>query len=188
MFSDQAIQAALIKSGVRDGSNGAVLVGGSEGVTHAEFYMHATLDGDATQKAGRPIYKEAPYVKLWAEGSRDAASHIVEAADRKAYPAEWAAFEQLRANPLHSVTHLPGFSAVHFRYCDDADLYTIEALVAADVQPELRELQIMGRRWLALLKPEQPTADVAPKKRGGRKPGSKNRPKVAPEPANGLVA
>lgn len=177
MFSDQAIQNALQRSGVRDGTNGAVLVGGSGGITHAKFYMHATLDGDATQREGRPIYREAPYVKLWAEGSKDTADHIVTAEDRKAYPQEWLEFEQNRASPTHSVTHLPGFSAVHFRYCDDAEIFTIEALVAADVQPELKPLQEMGRRWLSLLAPE--TVAAPPKKRGGRKPGSKNRPKVS---------
>lgn len=181
MFSDQAIQQALMKAGVRDGTNGAVLVGGSGGVTHGVFYMHATLDAEATEKAGRRIYREAPYIKLWAEGSKDQADHIADAADRKEYPQEWAAFEAQRANPTHSVTHLPGFSAVHFRYCDDAEIYTIEDLVQCDVQPELKELQAMGVRWLSLLQPEA----VAVKKRGGRKLGSKNKPKVK---ADGIVA
>jgi len=179
MFSDQTIQAALQRAGSRDGTNGAALVGGSGGITHAQFYMHATIDREATDKAGHTVYKEAPYIKLWADGATDSASHIASAQDRKDYPQEWAAFEQQRANPQHSVTHLPGFSAVHFRYCDDAEIYTIEALVAADVQPELKGLQAMATRWLALLSPGE-----APR-RGGRKPGSKNKPKVK---ADGIVA
>lgn len=181
MFTDQAIQNALIQSGSRDGTNGAAIVGGSGGVTHAHFYMHATLDAEASEKAGRKIYREAPYVKLWAEGSKDTADHIVTEADRREHPQAWAAFEQSREKPQHSVTHLPGFSAVHFRYCEDAEIFTIEALVAAEVQPELMPLQAMGRRWLALLQPE---SAVVPK-RGGRKPGSKNKPKVK---ADGIVA
>ena len=140
--------------------------------------LHATVDGDATQKAGRTIYKEAPYIKLWAEGSTDAASHIATAQDRKDYPQEWAAFEQQRANPQHSVMHLPGFSAMYFRYCEDAELFTIEALVAAEVNPELKALQDMGRRWLELLKPEARPEIVPPRKRGGRVKGSKNKPKA----------
>jgi len=175
VFSDQAIQNALLQQGIRDGSNGAVLVGGSNGVTHGKFYMHATLDPEASEREGRKIYREAPYIKLWADGSKDQADHIATAEDRKAYPQEWAAFEQQRAHPQHSVTHLPGFSAVHFRYCDDAEIFTIEALVAADVQPEMKALQEMGKRWLSLLAPE---TTEAPKKRGGRVKGSKNKPKV----------
>lgn len=175
MFSDQQILQAAQQNGARGGGDFAVVLGGSGGITHAQFYMHATLDVEASEKAGRRIYREAPYVKLWAEGSRDQADHIADAADRKAYPQEWAAFEQQRQHPLHSVTHLPGFSAVHFLYCEDAEIFTIEALVAAEVQPEMKALQEMGRRWLSLL---QPVADQ-PKKRGGRVKGSKNKPKVS---------
>jgi len=178
MFSDQTIQNALQRAGSRDGTNGAVVVGGSGGITNGQFYMHATLDTAATEREGRTIYKEAPYIKLWAEGSIDAASHIANPQDRKDYPQEWAAFEQQRASPQHSVTHLPGFSAMYFRYCEDAELYTIEALVAADVHPELKTLQEMGRRWLSLLKPE---SAEPPKRKGGRVKGSKNKPKAKPD-------
>jgi hypothetical protein len=178
MLSDQAIQNALMQNGVRDGTNGAAVVGGG-GDTKAVFYMHATLDGDATQAAGRKIYREAPYIKLWADGCTESASHIAKDVDRRAYPQEWATFEQNRSKPQHSVTHLPGFSAVHFRYCEDAEIFTIEALVATDVQPELKELQETAKRWLSLLRPE-----ATPKTKGWPK-GKPRGKKVKPD---GLVA
>ena len=177
-LSESDIQQALIANGTPDGTNGAGIIGTQKRVI-ARFFMHATKDGDASLKEGRTIYREVPYVEVRAEGSKDSVSHEVEAEDRKLFPQEWAQFEAQRRNPMHSVMALPGFTACHFRYCEDAEIYTIEALAEANVQPELETLKSMAVRWLAMLHGEEP------KKRGGRKPGSKNKPKVK---ADGVVA
>lgn len=172
-LSESDIQQALIANGTPDGTNGAGIIGTQKRVV-ARFFMHATKDGDASMAAGRTIYREVPYVEVRADGAKDSVSHEVEVEDRKLFPQEWAQFEEQRRNPVHSVMALPGFTASAFRYCDDAEIYTIEALATANVQPELQALKAMAVRWLAMLHGSEP---VAPK-RGGRKPGSKNKPKV----------
>lgn len=162
------------------GTNGAGLVGGSGGKTNARFYWHASKDGKASTDAGRTIYREAVFIMLWAEGATDSASHEAGDEDKRAFPREWAEFQEQQKTPVHPVQYLPGFTACHRRYCEDAQLFTVEALVEAEVQPELSDLQDMGRRWLALLKPQE-AAEKAWSGRG-RKPGSRNRPKAPPLP------
>ena len=172
-LSESDVQQALAANGPPDGTNGAGLISSQKRVV-ARFYMHATPDGDASVATGRTIYREVPYVEVRADGAKDSVSHEVEVEDRKTFPQEWAQFEAQRKNPVHSVMALPGFTAATFRYCDDAEIYTIEALAEATVQPELVSLKSMAVRWLAMLNGTEPTAP----KRGGRKPGSKNKPKV----------
>lgn len=171
-LQENDIQAALAANGTPDGTNGAGLVGTAKR-TMARFYMHATKDGDETLAKGRTIYKETPFVEMWADGATDKASHPVTPDDRKAYPQEWAEFQRQLTDPVHSAAALPGFTASMRRYLEDAELFTIEALAKADVQPELEALKATAVKWLAMAKGED-----APVWNGkGRKPGSKNRPK-----------
>ncbi len=173
-YTDADIQAALVAAGTPDGKNGAGIIGaGTKMPVKARFYMHATIDGDATQKNGRNIYREVPYVEirpLGEDGRLESMSRIVTDAERREFPQEWAAFERQRTTPMHSVMALPGFNACAFRYCDDAQLFTIEALSVADVQPELEALKAEAVRWMEFAYPKP--------KKAGRPPGSRNKPKV----------
>lgn len=179
-LAENDIQAALAANGTPDGTNGAGLVGTAKR-TMARFYMHATKDGDESLVKGRTIYKETPFVEMWAEGATDKASHAVTSDDRKAYPQEWAEFQRQLVDPVHSAAALPGFTASMRRYLEDAELFTIEGLATADVQPELESLKATAIKWLAMAKGD----DAPVTKRGGRKLGSKNKPKVS---ADGQVA
>lgn len=154
-LNDSDIQRVLAENGAPDGTNGAGLLGTSKR-TMARFYMHATKDGDESLRLGRTIYKEAPFVEMWAEGSKDTASHPVDAGDIRAYPQEWAEFQRQRTDPVHSVMALPTFSACMRRYCEDAEIFTIEKLAASEVQPELAELKAMAHRWLEMANGKPP--------------------------------
>lgn len=59
---------------------------------HAEFYLHAVLDIDASKQEGRRIYHDATYIKIKAQGAKDFVSRKATEEDKRIYAKEYAAF------------------------------------------------------------------------------------------------
>lgn len=174
-MDDSAIQAALDKAGRSDGTNGEGIIERKVKVV-AWFYPWAVRDDIASQKAGRTIYKDADYVARRAQGDVDYMSGPVTVEMIKAYPQEWAAYQAALSNPKVTIKALPGLKPSTLKYCEDAELFTIQDLAEAEnVQPELDAARALARRWLTVANSVE-TPVVA--KRRGRIPGSKNKPKT----------
>jgi hypothetical protein len=148
----------------------------------AWFYRHPVRDDVASQREGRTIYHDTDYVFCKCKGDTDGMSSPVTPAHIEQFPQEWALFVAWKAAPESGIRCLPGVARTPsiLRYCEDAGFRTIEQLAAADkVQPELEEAQAVAKAWVSLSLIENPVMQaIAPKKRGGRKPGSRNKPKV----------
>lgn len=144
------------------------------------FTPCAERDDVASQREGRNIYKDVVYMGRRNVGDKDYITTPATMQHFQEHPQEWAAYQAMAASPKTSMLHLPGvdWHPAILRYCEDARLFTIEDLAAADVQPELEAAREVARRWVAMAS-EKGTETVA-KKRGGRVKGSKNKPKVVP--------
>lgn len=59
-----------------------------------EFYWKDKLNPQATEKAGRPIYRQAPYIHIMIPGDKTTDVHRpVREADKARFPQPWALFE-----------------------------------------------------------------------------------------------
>lgn len=146
----------------------------------AWFYPHATRDEVASQREGRPIFHDTDYVMCKCRGDTDGISSPVTPEHIRKFPAEWAQYNEWRKSAESSVKCLPGIARTPsiVKYCEVAGIRTIEQLAAAEkVQPELEAARLTARAWVSLGMAEDHPVEAV-KKRGGRKPGSKNRPKV----------
>jgi hypothetical protein len=145
------------------------------------FYPWAVKDELASKKAGRTIYHDAPYCARRAIGDKDYMSGPATPALIAENPAEWTEYNRRMTQPKTSIRFLPG-AETHpsiLKYCEDAGLMAIEDLASAPhTQPELKDAQALAQRWVEMAKGVV-TPTAVPVKRGGRKPGSKNKPKVA---------
>jgi len=156
-------------------SRGAGIIETRKQVT-AWFYLHATRDDVASQRAGRTIYVDVPYFQSKGKGDTDYVSGPAKAENVGDFPKEWAEFQARLADTRTSVMALPMMRPSIRKMLEDAKIETIEDLAVAQVQPELQEHQKLAQLWLKLAseatkKPEE----VVPKNKGGRPKGSKNK-------------
>jgi hypothetical protein len=145
------------------------------------FYPWAVKDELASRKEGRTVYHDAPYCARRAIGDKDYMSGPATPALIAENPAEWTEYNRRMTQPKTSIRFLPG-AETHpsiLKYCEDAGIMAIEDLAQApSLQPELRGAQALARRWVEMSKgADAPVAATV--KRGGRKAGSKNKPKVS---------
>lgn len=112
--------------------------------TFAEFYLHPQRDEGASRKAGRPVFRDVPYVRVMVPGDR---SNVVErpvrAQDRQRWPRQWAAFEARREQPVEGtpLTEWPGITRSQVEELAHFKILTVEEL--ANV-PDAHAQKFMG--------------------------------------------
>ncbi len=103
------------------------------------FYMESVLQGAASEEAGRPIYKDVPYVWIRFPGNRN--TEVKKKADLKGrngipdplrFPRQWAAFQNGQAE-VHEGTPLeqwgPMSKSLALTY-KGANVHTVEQLAS----------------------------------------------------------
>lgn len=81
--------------------------------TYARFYVHPSLQGDASEKAGRPVYKDVIYVEIMIKGDKNTSfSRPMKDQDKEDYPKGWGAFrdQDFELSDGTPLTALPGMS------------------------------------------------------------------------------
>lgn len=73
---------------------GGVVRHGDDSNLIVEFYWKDKLNQTATEKAGRPIYKQVPYIHIMIPGDKTTDMHRpVQEKDKARFPRHWALFE-----------------------------------------------------------------------------------------------
>jgi len=138
------------------------------------FYLHATRDDVASQRAGRTIFVDVPYISTKGHGDKDFMSGPVKPEDVGNYPEEWRAFQERLADTRTSIRCLPNLRPSILKTLEAAKIETIEDLAVANVQPELEQHKALAIRWLEM-SGDKGTVVVPAKNKGGRPKGSKNK-------------
>lgn len=112
----------------------------------ATFYMRAVEDPVESEKAGRPIFKDVPFVKIMVPGDRHNVVDVPVWDDPRVkpgkdgsgshtsrFPAEWAAFkaQQAQVETGTPLSLLPGIPATMVKELEYFHIRTVEDLISA---------------------------------------------------------
>lgn len=145
---------------------------GDRGAQRVMFYMGTLKDGDASLAAGRPVYKDTPFIRIFTAGDNlhihdvpvwDEPENLLSHTGR--FPQEWAKFkagiaadEQSSGTPLK---HMPGISAAQVRELEHFHVKTVEQLAEmADEHASkfmgIQALKSKARQFILVTKGEAP--------------------------------
>ena len=86
------------------------------------FYMRSVEDVERSNKTGKRIFKEVPFLKIIIPGDRDIVDRRVLGPDKDRFPQHWAAFKAKREMPTPE-----GFPIEQWAGCTRAEHDTLEA-------------------------------------------------------------
>lgn len=122
------------------------------------FHHEVRRDEDATSKAGKPVYKNVPYVEIVCPGNdKERPNMAVTSNHKQRWPKEWAAFEEgrdapkLDGMPIEEWTHADKHLAMTLRA---SEVHTVEQLSKVDdinlqnLGPGMMNLKNMAIKWL----------------------------------------
>ncbi len=130
--------------------------------TYARFYIHPTLDGNATVKAKHNVYKDVVYIEISIKkNDKTSFSRPKTAKDENEYPDAWEEFETGQ-KPLmsgHPLNELPNISPSVEMNLNTTGIKTIEDLAELDDsvvigEQGMVELRKKAQAYLAALNPE----------------------------------
>ena len=127
---------------------------------HVTFYLHATKDDIASRKEGRPIYRDAIYYSVKAEGTKDFMSAPATPENIANHPKEWSVFRERMENTKTSIRALPRVTPAALLTLEELGIHSIEDFAASTPTPELEQMHAVAVRWVGAAVPAEP------KKRG----------------------
>ena len=77
----------------------------------ARFYLHSTLDGDATLEKGENVYKDVVFIEIRAKGDKNTSfSRPMTESDKGEFPVSWGEYssQHVDIEDGTSLQHLPG--------------------------------------------------------------------------------
>lgn len=99
-----------------------------------KFYKHPAKDEEASQKAGRPIFKEVDYIDIMTPGNKDSrVSRRVRPTDLSRFPEHWRRYETRQTADYIEGTLLeqwPGVTRAQVEELKFFNIRTVEQLVA----------------------------------------------------------
>lgn len=144
-----------IKPGNDEEKIDAELFGRAE-VIFVAIYENAVYDDEATQLAGRPRYRNAPFIAVREKGTKDFVSRPVNDMDKRRFPRAWKSWEDRNGEsapvPLEL---LPGMRPAALRELKDIQITSVEALANCD-RADLGDLDTfrqLARRLRSINKP-----------------------------------
>jgi hypothetical protein len=138
------------------------------------FYMHYIHNEDETAKQGRPIFNDAPFIRIITPGDRDnIIDRPVRAEDRPRFPRQWAQFEaQMKGGPEGEVgTPLEQWGMVTKAMVEELRYFgfrTVEHVAGAKDEvlakmPGLRGIAEKAKLYLEAAKGAAPLTDLQKK-------------------------
>lgn len=142
----------------------AELFGRAE-VIFVAIYENAVYDDEATQLAGRPRYRNAPFIAVREKGTKDFVSRPVNDLDKRRFPRAWKSWEARHGEsapvPLEL---LPGMRPAALRELSDIGITKVEQLADCDRADlgDLDNFRVLARRLRSLNKPRLRIVDGQP--------------------------
>jgi hypothetical protein len=132
----------------------AELFGRAE-VIFVAIYENAVYDDEATQLAGRPRYRNAPFIAVREKGTKDFVSRPVNETDKRRFPRAWKSWEaRISEKAPLPLQLLPGMRPAPLRELRDLKIESVEALAAYDGElGDLSEFRALAKRLGSLAKP-----------------------------------
>ena len=123
---------------------------------HAKFILSPELDHQRSAECGRPIYVDHPYIIEINEGEADYMGRRAKAAAKRHRPLRGERFQKACANPVHSVECIPGIKPSEISMLKESGVLTIQACAQMEAPPELADVAMKAKRWLAIAAGEKP--------------------------------
>lgn len=123
---------------------------------YVAIYENAVYDDEATQNAGRPRYRNAPFIAVREKGTKDFASRPVKDDDKRRFPRAWKSWEARNGDsapvPLEL---LPGMRPAALRELKEIGITNVEQLAdcARDDLADLDNFRQLARRLRSISKP-----------------------------------
>lgn len=133
------------------------------------FFLKSRQDKEATEKEGRPIFKEVEHVDIKIAGNRGGgACRPATEADKNRFPEHYRAFKDRTTNPVDMGTPLSEWLPCTRSQADELAFFnvkTVEQLATmADSQVSqfrgLYTLKAKAQKWLELAAKEKPLSDL----------------------------
>lgn len=138
------------------------------GLQNHEFWVcihdYAVPDAAATERDGRPRFRNVPYIAVKVKGERDYNSAPLKDEDKRRYPHAWRTYQYFKEQtPTTNVALLPGITPADLRELGALKLESVEALAAyAGELGTLDPFRVLAKRLLTLNKPRFRLVDGAP--------------------------
>jgi len=115
--------------------------------TVARFGMHPKRNAAKSLEAGRPIFDDVPYVRIWIAGQKDEVHRPVTPQDKIDYPREWAAFEASKDQTAASGTPLGMLPGITASLCEEAAYFKVRTIEDLAGMPETN-VGSLGMGWM----------------------------------------
>lgn len=139
-FATPTVEGKNNKFSVSHGDDSGLLV---------EFYNHPTRLGAESEKAGREVYKDVPYIRIRFPGDRNRMTERkVQDKDKSRFPIQWAAFENQEkvVEEGTPIDEWPPASRSFAMMCKSINIFTVENLAAVS-DSSLENLGTGGRTF-----------------------------------------
>lgn len=131
------------------------------------IYDYAVPDADATERDGRPRFRNVPYIGVRCLDDKgraepDYAAHPLRETEKQQWPRAWAAYCAIRDQPsMLALELLPRITAADVCELHALEIHTVEALAAHPGElGTLEPFRALARRLLTLAKPRvRPAGD-----------------------------
>ena len=133
----------------------AELFGRAE-VIYVAIYENAVYDDEATQLAGRPRYRNAPFIAVREKGTKDFVSRPVNADDKRRFPRAWKSWEARNGESAPAPLELlPGMRPAALRELSEMKITNVAQLADCDRDDlgDLDTFRQLARRLRSLAKP-----------------------------------
>jgi len=134
--------------------------------TYARFYIHPSVDGNASAQANKNIYKDVIMAEVFIKGSRNtSSSHIKTDEDEERFSREWNEFltgeEVIDGTPLSALPGLGPSAEMNFK---SQGIVTVEDLANLSDgvvlgTPGMVEMRKRALAYLAAMEPERGEAN-----------------------------
>jgi len=116
-----------------------------------QFFLEPKQDMIASEREGRPIYREIPCIRIMTPGSRDVMVQKVTESYKRRFPKQWERFEKLQeqvvdGTPLEQV---PWLSVGIIAELKAVNCHTLEALAGMSDNAMSKMMGMMGFRQKA---------------------------------------
>lgn len=130
-----------------------------------KMYVKSMRDSDASEKEGRPIYRDVDYIEIRVPGSRDGVARRITEGDKQRFPRHYAAFKLRVETPLEG-TPLKEWGVISRSMAEELAFFnikTVEQLAGLNDghAQHFQGIQEFKRKAVAWLETTKENASVA---------------------------
>lgn len=115
---------------------------------HVSFSRNAVPDQEASEREGRPIYKEVDWIVIRVPGSRDTVERKVRESDKMRFPKQWAAFQAGKSQEAVVGTPLSAWPGVTRAQVEEFAFFGVKTVEQLAEMPDQHLQKFMGGQAL----------------------------------------